>query len=496
MRWTGRGAAGFLLVLAFYFTATVSARSHYPWVWVDEGWLAEVGWTKAHAGVLGNPSHGNLYQYDARVYWMPPLYFLGLSGAYAIFSDPLEGGRNLSLLTGGLALLVLGWIGGRLVSPESGDRSQIAWLAWLTLAFTLDPMLWKVHRSIRFEAMTGLFLLAATGTAALARGRLAWAGSAFFSALAALVHPTGMLALPASLGIWIARRPRTSRPWLPLLGTGAVFFLVLLPYLLYLARDRAFGFANLLGQNAPHLSGPASHVPGLWIEEWKRYRNYFSWPRLLVPGVLWGVTLFLAIRRRAPGWLLWTIAILVGGFACLPNKTELYLTLVAPFLYLSAVWTGSRMGARKGVWAVALIWLVMLASADAALLARNRDCRYRSWAEPLSAAVPARASVAGTFVTWFAFHEHPYFEFHRQRAGDLALARPELVVWGDAHMRDPMFARLREELGPFLAAHADTLARSGSGCYGDAVLLRPRWNELDPQISRSWERFGKGEGAS
>ena len=490
-----RGALPFLvLALTVYFLTGVVGRSRYPRVWVDEGWVAEVGWTMAHEGRLGNPSHGALYQYDQRVYWMPPLYFLALAPVQSIVADPLAGGRTLSLFLGALELGILFWLGGRLFSRSGGDRTQWVWALWVTLAFTLDPTLWKVHRSIRFEPLTGLFLLSAVGSAAFAPGRWAWLGGSVFSALATLTHPTGILAAPAALGAWLYRRP--DKRWASLWKACGAFVLLLLPYLAYLAQDHSFGFSNVLGQNTPHVTGRSEPVIWQWFHEWTRYRNYFAWPRLVIPVVLWVLTLVLAIRRRAPRWLLWTMAILAGGFACLPNKTELYLTLLAPFLYLLAGWTGQRMSNRWPVWTGAVLWLAVLAAADLALIHRNRDCRYHDWVAPLMQPVPEHASVAGTFVTWFAFHDHPYYEMHRRRAGDLADARPDIVIWGDAHTTDPIFSRLREELGPFLAAHADTLARSPSDCYGNTTVLRPRWNELDPHVAATWERFGKGDPAS
>ena len=370
----------------------------------------------------------------------------------------------------------------------------MAWVLWVALAFTLDPTLWKVHRSIRFEPLTGLWLLAAVGSAAFAPGRLAWSGGAVFSAFATLTHPTGILAIPASLGAWLHRRPQ--KPWFSLLGAIGLFMLILLPYIAYLGQDRVHGFSNLLGQNAPHVAGRSEPVIWQWFHEWTRYRGYFAWPKLAVPFVFWVTTLVLAVRHRAPRWLLWTMAILAGGFACLPNKTELYLTLMAPFLYLLAAWTGERMSHRKAVWAGAALWISVLAAADLALIHRNRDCRYRDWVAPLVQSVPEHASVAGTFVTWFAFRDHPYLELHRRRAGDLVDARPEFVIWGDAHEMDPIFSRFREELGPFLESHADTVAKSTSACYGNAAVLRPRWAELDPKSAADWERFGKGDPAS
>ena len=488
MIWRGRGLLWILLALAIYFIATVAGSDRYPRVWVDEGWIAEPAWTFAHDGPLASPSHGPLHEYDQRLYWMPPLYFLALSISYSFASDPLLAGRMVSMAFGALGLMALLHLGKRLVNAAGGNQTQVWWMAWLILAFTLDPTLWKVHRSIRFEAMTGTFLLATVLVATASRGWTAWVGSGVLSALGALTHPTGALAFPIAIGILVFRQGRSSQG---ILGAVGAFGIVLAPYLVYLAQDRAAGFSNLLGQNAPHMGGEAPPLP--FLREWIRFRNYFALPWLLVPLLLWGVTIVLGVRARAPRWLLWTIAVLLGGLACLPNKSELYLTLVAPFLYLLAVWMGSRLGRRAWGWAGAAIWVLILAAADAALLARDRECRYEDWTAPLAAALPPGTSVAGTFVTWFAAREHPYFEFHRRRAGDLADVRPDRVMWGDTHSTDPMFSRLRAELGSFLAAHSDTMARSVSRCYGDAVVLRPRWDELDPRVAVTWERFGKEE---
>ena len=494
-----------VFALLLYLTLTRFGWSSYPRVWVDEGWITEAAWTQARTGFLGTPSHGELYRYADRVYWMPPLYFLVQSGGIRMGLDPLFAGRWVSLFAGALGLLLVLVLGDRLLRERSGDISQDRlreremglWLLWLVLAFTLDPVMWKVHRSVRFESLTGLGILGAVAAAAALPGFLAGLLAGAAAGLAALTHPTGALALPIALGILYLRPGATRRrKRITLLAALGAFALLLLPFLIYVAQDRASGFANVLGQNTPHLAGRTAPLPAQWLGEWARYRSYFAWPALALPLLLWAGTLALALWNRAPRWLWWPLAVLLGGFACLPNKTELYLTLAAPFVYLLAVRTGSRIRRRGVIWAVAGVWLATLAAADVVLLRRDRGCRYREWTAPIVAALPPNTSVAGTYVTWFPVREHPYLEFHRRRAGDLALAQPDYVLWGGHHLEDPIFARLRRELGPFLAGHADTLAVTSSACYGTVTLVRPRWNELAPTIRSTWERFGEGDPAS
>jgi hypothetical protein len=142
------------------------------------------------------------------------------------------------------------------------------------------------------------------------------------------------------------------------------------------------------------------------------------------------------------------------------------------------------------------LWLATLAAADVALLRRDRGCLYPEWTAPIAAAVPPQASVAGTYVTWFPFREHPYLEFHRRRAGDLAQARPDYVLWGGHHLEEPMFARLRRELGPFLAGRADTVAVTTCLLWNRDPPATSLGDELASTTRSTWERFGKGDPAS
>ncbi len=513
----GRFRPILLVASLLYLGATLVALHRYPAVWVDEGWIAEPAWSLAEGGPLGNPSHGSEQRFADRVYWMPPLEFLVLSAADRTGLDPLTGGRLVSMLAGLAALwILLGW-GRQVLEGTGGDHTQPGpapatpawpWLLLLALAFTLDPTLWKVHRTIRFEAVTGLFALAAAALAWNPRRRFRGPAAGTAAALAALTHPNGLLALVAVTGLFFLRRTSIRDSVRATAGAAAAAIVLALPFALYLWGDRSAAFADVLGQNAPHLAGRAGPVVVQWIREWHRYAAYFAWPRLAGPLLAWIAVAAAGAALRAPRGLGWLLGVYVVGLAALPNKSPLYLTLAAPYLYLLAAWVGRRVagagrrgegssGRLRGFAAAGLagIWILWLAGADAALLVRNRDCDYRAWTAPFERAVPAGAPVAGTFLTWFPLRDHPYLEFHRRRAGDLLEARPEYVIWGDAHSRDPLFERLRRELGPFLAAHADTVAASASPCYGNAVLYRPRWDEAPPGAS-GWAHWEGGAGGA
>jgi len=362
------------------------------------------------------------------------------------------------------------------------------------VAFTADPVLWKTHRTIRFEALTGLWSLAAVAAPVFLPKFWRGAAVGLFSGLALCTHPNGALAAAAGGGILLLAETSRRDRLVSLTLAAATGILVLLPWLVYLNGDRGADFANLLGQNAPHLHGRTHSLFRQWWEERHRYADYFHLPYLLLPLVLWVFTGLIGLRRRAPSRLLWPLAVYAAGLACLPNKSGLYLTLAAPILYLLAVWVALRWRPRRLVFLVAALWIANLVLVDTGLLRRNRACDRKAWAAPLVEAAAPGASVAGTFLTWFDFKDRTYLEFMRRRAGDVYDARPDYIVWGEALQQTPNLARLRRELGPVLAAHADTVAHTGSSpCYGTAVLYRPRWEEVPPALAQSWRRYGEPE---
>ncbi len=493
------------VLLALYLGLTLVGMDRYPAVWVDEPWIAEPAWVLAAGDPLGSPSCGERFRFADRLYWMPPLHFTALAGVYAAGFPPLLGGRWLSALAGAATLLLLlQWAGGVLAepweprphdSPGPGTASarRRAWLLiGIAVAFTADPMLWKAHRTIRPEAMLTLWSVLAVSAAWNPERRLRGMLAGAATALALLTHPNGILTAVAVAGVLVLRRAVDSRVRRDLLSAAGAFVLLCLPTALYFLEDRAGGFASVIGQNAPHFHGEGS-AP-IWIQWWRehlRYRMYFGWPYLVLPLLLWAATLAAAVRMRAGAALGWVVGAYLAGLACMPNKSELYLTLPAPFVYLLAARVGMRMRPRLAA-ALGALWLANLLLADAALLRRNRACDYEAWSRPLAAAVPAGAGVAGSFLAWLPFRDHPFYSVSRVRAGDLHEARPEYLVWSEDLTQGPQFARLRRELAPFLAEHAEVLLRIESACYGTAVLYRPRWDEAN---AANWERYGLDDAA-
>jgi hypothetical protein len=398
------------------------------------------------------------------------------------------------MVAGYLTLLLLAhWVFS--MGPRGGDNQdpwkRVAAVVGLTLLFTLDPFLWKCHRTIRFEAFTGLWTVAAVFAAVFFPSKWRGAAVGLLGGIALLNHPNGVITFAAGAGLVLITEPTWSSRLRQAAIGAAVFLLTLSLWLVYLAEDRLHGFENLRGQNLPQFQEGAERAFYLQpAREWMRYARYFALPYLFVPLALWLVTFIVGVRKRAPVALLFPLVVWVIGLACLHKKTEFYLTTIAPLVFLLAAWVSLRVRLR---WTliVGAVWIGTLLGADLALLHRNRSCDHPRWSSDITRAIPDGASVAGSFLTWFPLRDHPYFDYTRRLAGDIYDARADYVIWGDALWAEPRFEGLRSELGPLLEAHADRVARTeASSCYGSAVVYRPRWHEVSESAARALSRYG------
>lgn len=461
------------LLLIIYLAFALVALTRYPTPWVDEGWIAEVAAQAAHGLPLGNPSHGALYRYADRVFWMPHLQFELLGAWFRAAGVSLTAGRLFSVALGGATALLL-----FLFLRRHGTRSA----AWLGVAlFVTDTFAWKALRTIRFEpTLTLLYVALALALdsalardaatehdAAIQRGAARRAGAPWRWLLAGLllaalcnVHPNAAL-LALGAGAFVLARGgwrvlATRGPWL----AAALALLGALPFALYVRGDAGAHFANLAGQNSFHF-GAHGHSGIAPLDEWHRYADYFPWPAraplalgwLLILG--WGVRH--AARPAVRGPLVLAVVPLLG-LALLPNKSLLYLVPELPFVAaLGAAWLsdGPAAGAAHRPWwrrPALLVAALILAGnlvVDAALLRRNADQRPERAFAALRAQLRPDDRVAGTFVTWWAAQPLPFREFHRvQDLADLQAFRPTVVLLGDRHWEEARGTKFREIAAP------------------------------------------------
>lgn len=474
-------------VLVAYAFVTLPGLLHYPAVWVDEGWVAEVARQCALGYPLGNPSHTELYRYSDRVFWMPHLYFQLLGGWFSLFGVSLESGRCLSLLTGGATTLLLF----ALLTRGFGSAPAL----WGVAAFLTDTFVWKAHRTIRFEPTLLLVALLALAAALAAlerestgrRGTGHWIACGL--ALAALVniHPNALLLGAAVAAFLIARQgPRLLArpgPWIAL-GCGV---LGAVPFGLFVLSDRAADFVNVLGQNAFHFEGHGAAGPPL-TREAARYASYFPFPARLPAALFWlGVVVVATTQARRQAALrppLAALGALVTGLAFLPNKSLLYLTaaipacaaLLAGLLARPAVPGAPPSWKRLLIGAAALLVLANVV-VGAALLSRNTGTHPRRVFAAIAAALEPDDRVAGTFVTWWGAYNHAFRDFQRVRdLADLRAFAPTVVILGDRHWeeaRTTVFAAFAPAVEAWLAASSPPPTVIEDPVLGRIRLYRP-----------------------
>ncbi|NNF06860.1 MAG: hypothetical protein HKN21_08870, partial [Candidatus Eisenbacteria bacterium] len=398
-------------------------------------------------------------------------------------SPQLEGGNSSRLGGGDLS--------------RSGIANPKLWLGalllWLALSITMDPTLWKSHRTIRFESLTA-FCFALTWVSWLAVP-WRWRGLAMGlgAGLAFLSHPAGALASGVT-GFLFLTDPKPLATRLRQLGLAALtVVLCILPWALYLLGDREADFVNFLGQNAPHLDGRDHGLLEQMALERQRYLAYFPLPYLAFPLLATVVTLLAGLRFRVSRVVLVPALTLILGLSLLPNKSELYLTLLMPFVYLMAATLAQRYP-RRWVAALGGLWLAFYVAADFTLLKRHRSCDLNAWSAAVVDPIADGDSVAGSYLTWFALKDHEYVEYTRQRAGDVYDRRPTFVIWGGSITVQENFKRLREEMEPLLAQYGEQVAATdSSSCYGKLTLFRPHWDAIPADFAESLERYGDQE---
>ena len=381
--------AALIAQLLFFF-------GRFPLPWPDETLFAEPAIGLLRDGRLASPLFtGPSIGTDQHLYWMPPGYFLLVSGAFAIAGPGLDAMRAISV-AGGLATIVLaGAVARRVGGPLAGA------LAMAFLAF--DPVFVRASLVGRMDVVAvtltlGSIMLALDGR----RLRSELAAGALASG-AALVHPLGLVAL----GLVAAR---------PLLGLPS--------RMRYAAAGAAL---PLLGYAFFALQAPAAFVQQLSLQlDRKETRGtwdlagalrvvvdqYGGSPVALAPVLAWIAGLIglgVAARRSPPARLLF-LALLVELAAISLSAEMWYPLYVLPFAHAGVAVVlatparhpagrGRRLARAAAIAAVTTTCIGLVAVDGPQLAYRWRATgaversAYSHWSADVARAIPSGARV-------------------------------------------------------------------------------------------------------
>lgn len=384
-----------------------------------------------------------------------PLYKGGLQGLTVGLALRLAGlglfqGRFVSLLWGGLLLMLVFLVGRRLYSPLGGA------LAALFLAIS-RPFLLASHM-VRPDIVLAAMLAAALYLAL--RGlqeRQPWAhlAAGLILGLALDVHLNTIAFVPLVGLVYVARVPRCwqdrgSKLFVAGLALGTLYFL-----LVRVAPDpsrfvRSSDYWIGLDKRPPILSGD---LRWMLSSELNRFQIYFTEDRRWELAVLLGALAFAAwraARRRYPDPLLLGLAAALVLFVlAVSGKSEFYVVLFYPWLALLLAGAIVQLLDRLPTFRAPLA----LAAAAAALFvfgvpdnyedletaAGNfPDRGYYALIDEIRPLIPPGASILAPPLYWIGLSEHPYTDYYvweRLRAqrrepfsSFAARLRPDVIV--------------------------------------------------------------------
>jgi hypothetical protein len=310
----------------------------------DEGDFSSPAFNLARHGFFGttivDPEVARLPGIRERTYWIMPLYPLLQAGWLLVFPASLLSIRLFTILL----VPLVAWQLYRLAVFLTGDRA-VALIASALLpleyAFLFTSSWARPDMLCLFCGLTGLTAYLSTRERSLTWA-LVW--SSFWIALSGLSHPNGVLHL-AALAVLVLCYDRRRLRWRMLLPVGAVYLLVALPWLIYIAQD----FASFLGQlsanalNNSRFTG--SWNPLRWIADELVGRYAYAYgllspqwlPRLKSVALLSYLAAFAvavchgSLRGRAGVAVLLSLWAAYFAFQCVFNqKLGMYLVHILP----------------------------------------------------------------------------------------------------------------------------------------------------------------------
>jgi len=324
-----------LLFLSAFF---LFFRLHYSDIqtW-DESTNALVVYETLHA------SDKSVLLFEGRPFFeKPPLWYYATMGVVAIFGFTEISLRSVSALSGTGIVLLLYFVGSRLVSRRTGFLASVSVFTVTQLFFFNPGGLFSTHtlRSADSDALQLLFILTSTLSFSLANGKKRWMyGGFIFSALAIITKgPLGFLPVIVwgIMNLSVAKRSQLSRK--TVFAAFVLFCGIVFSWHAYMYFK--FGGSFIETYFGYHLFARASSILENHAEPWWFYLKVLASPQVF-PGFLLCITAFLIVlktrpRNTCPVINASLISVILVFFFITLSKTKLawYILPLYPFIAL------------------------------------------------------------------------------------------------------------------------------------------------------------------
>ena len=362
--------------IAMYLAlAAIVATNKLPWC--DEGWYGAPAANLALAGSLGTPGffHANLPGVRDYTYWEMPGFILLLAGWFKLAGVGLLQARLLTLLLGGVFLVIWAGVLARL-GASLWVRAVALALIGIDYFFVLDAT----------YARSDMLSLVCLGAALL--GYLHWRESRLdlavliacaFTVAAGLTHPNAGLLSVIALSVLVARDWRRLH-WRHVLLATLPFVVGAALWATYIARAPDLFLAQF-SQNASNRFSAMLHPVTAIVEEIGRYRLAFG-----LGDHSAATPAYVAVKAIIP--VVWLIA-LVGCLIRPALRGQLATQTLLAILTCFVLYYTFLEGTRTTYY---LVWLVPVYASIVALWLTT-VWTERGWRRPASAAL-----VLGLFV--------------------------------------------------------------------------------------------------
>ncbi|MGH7551868.1 MAG: ArnT family glycosyltransferase, partial [Longimicrobiales bacterium] len=495
-----------------------------PIVGEDEPWAASASYKLAQEGVFGSDLFAGHHNAEKRIYFWPPLYYLGVAASFVLFGVGVVQMR-LPAVASGLAILLLTYVLGRQIGGARLGLLAAALRLVMRIASgwndTTGIPLVDLARVSRYDILVPVFGLLALWTfnrAEDTRRTSQYVATGVLIGLAALSHLYGAFVLPALIVIQVLRRgfavlhergtwamsAGALLPWIPVLVYVAIgwedFVAQQQMYAdRYRLLDPRFYLSNLRMEIYRYRLLAPRDLSGLWF-----VRQFGTWVGVFGVPISLG-TILASRQRNEPAFALAVALIVQGLLNALLLRSKMYNYIIAlwPLAVILLAWLALRSwdAARwRGVRAALAFALFLVAVEGVLRIAHRHDVArrttpYDDYTRRVAAHIPSDSRVLGLQHYWLGLRQFEYRSWLlpifmvRDPATSLSLddalerVRPKVVLV-DRHMggffegaADPSNPYHADYVGlqRFLARHEarlDAVVRDST--YGDMRVYRVR----------------------